>query len=182
MFPQLWSHSCSVPDPGAGQRPWERWVQPGEPWLCPSPAPLVPAMLFPGPSSSSGNAQLLKSLRNPPQAWTTQHPNPANPPSAPLTARIQRHCCLLKTTVTVSILVPAQCMDGLLPALLAPTSAQANQLPGLGLSAAAFATILPSPCGCWIPTPSCQTNPEENMFDCIKVQTSTCLCPRAEAL
>lgn len=68
------------------------------------------------------------------------------------------------------------------PSARHPPSARAKQLPGFVLSTAVFATIFSSPYGCWIPSQSCQTNPEKNMFDCIKVQTSTCLCPQAEAL
>lgn len=68
------------------------------------------------------------------------------------------------------------------PSARHPPSVRAKQLPGFVLSTAVFATIFSSPYGCWIPSQSCQTNPEKNMFDCIKVQTSTCLCPQAEAL
>jgi len=168
--------------------------------LCPAAAPPAPATPLPGrsASSSAGTATPgqgckfpnhfklhLRCLPKPalPRGRsiltlpTRLHLSPRSALQRGSAVRLRSHRCRPTPTATTSA------EPGRDPRLSQhPPSVQATQLPGLGRSAPAFAAIFPSPRGGWVPSPSCQTNPEKNMFDCIKVQTSTCLCPRAEAL
>lgn len=96
---------------------------------------------------------------------TTTSQRPPRSPEAP-------------TTVTTPVQIPAQ--PGWAPQTLPVPPLGTSTGCGVGVSTAALAPF-PLPVAAGFPQ-SCQTNPEKNTFDCIKVQTSTWPRPRAGTL